>query len=371
MEIVWSIAIQNFVLVCTSIVLITMAIQRFKQHPRISTYTILVVACAFSLAVFDIIERIAKLQGILPLAMICAVYGYIARPLCLFFLIMMTERSFKTKYLWLILLPLAIDTVVYLLAFIPGMKTVIFGFARASNGELTFVAGGPLRFTAHVVSGFYLLYLLIAAIHSLRSKHLSHSLALISCTVFITIAVIIETFFDNDNRIEVLNSTIAVSTLTYYLFIYIEKGSVDTLTGLFNRETYYRDIKDMQNTVRGIILFDMNSLKYINDERGYEEGDKALVTIGETITRFTPSNMYAYRLGGDEFIILSNTCLEEELLYIIKRFRSTIEKYNFSCSIGYSYSNNSNRSYQEMLIEAEKRMYKEKEEYYQNTDTSK
>ena len=73
----------------------------------------------------------------------------------------------------------------------------------------------------------------------------------------------------------------------YYLFLYIEKGSVDTLTGLLNRESYYRDIKDMHNTIRGVVLFDMNRLNELNDEYGYDEGDKALVIISEVINKYT------------------------------------------------------------------------------------
>lgn len=365
MEIVWSIAIQNFVLLCTSIVLMTMAIQRFKQHPRISLFTILVVVCAFSLLVFDLIERTAKITGNLPLAMICAVYGYISRPTCIFFLIMMTKNNFTRKYLFPLAIPLFVNAIVYLLAFIPPLTKGIFGFNVGEDGQLWFF-GGPLRFTAHVVSAFYLFYLLVSCITSLRSKRLSHSLALICCTVFVTTAVIIETFFNNENKISILYSTIAVSTLTYYLFLYIEKGSVDTLTGLLNRESYYRDIKDMHNTIRGVVLFDMNRLNELNDEYGYDEGDKALVIISEIINKYTPRTMYAYRLGADEFIIISNTCLEEELVYLIKKFKADLEKTGYSCSVGYSFNNSADRSYQSLLVEAEKRMRKEKEEFYHN-----
>lgn len=365
MEIVWSIAIQNFVLVCTSLVLITMAIQRFKQSPRISLFTILVVSCAVSLLVFDLIERTAKIKGIMLLATICAVYGYVSRPACLFFMIMMTKYTFQRKFTFHLAIPLLVNLIVYLLAFIPGVKDYVFYFYAGDNGVLFFM-GGPLRYSAHVVSAFYLAYLLVACIVSLQSKHISHSIALICCTIFITVAVIIETFFNDSNTISILYSTIGVSTLTYYLFIYIEKGSVDSLTGLFNRETYYRDIKDMHNTIRGVILFDMNGLKAINDEHDYDEGDKALITIGNAIAKCTPKSMYAYRLGADEFIVISNTCLEEELVYLIKKFKADIDTTNYSCAVGYSYSDSENRSFQKMLFEAEKRMAKEKEEFYQS-----
>lgn len=363
MDILGSFIVQNFILICTSIVLYTMAIQRFKQHPRISFYTILVISCAISLAIAGTVEEIAKANGILPLALICSVFGYVSRPACIYFLIMTTKGNGPNKHGFLTLLPLLINGVIYSIAFIPSAKTVVFGFLRDADGSLSFF-GGYLRYTAHVVSAFYLGYLLVSVIISLKSRHLSHSLALIACTVFITSAVIIETFFNDKNDIAILNSTIAVCTLTYYLFIYIEKGQMDTLTGLFNRETYQRDIAEMGDTIRGIIIFNIDGLRRINENLGYQEGDKAVVTVTRLILMYTPSNMNAYRLAGDEFAIISNTCLEEELLYIVKRIKANLSKTFYSCSIGYCYCDDKSISFQDMLKEAEKKMALDKEEYY-------
>ena len=363
MEIVGNFIVQNFILICTSIVLITMAVQRFKQHPRISLHTILVISCALSLAVMGTIENIAKENGILPLALICAVFGYVSRPACIYFLIMTTKGNRPIRHSFLLLLPLLINAVIYCIAFFPGTRTIVFGFVRGEDGSLSFF-GGFLRYTAHIVSAFYLGYLLVSILISLKSRNLRHSIALIACTVFVTSAVVIETFFDTDNNFGILNPTIAVCTLTYYLFIYIENGKIDSLTGLFNRETYQHDVAEMGNTVRGVIMLNINGLRRINENLGYQEGDKAVVTVTRTVLLYTPSNMYAYRLAGDEFVIISNTCLEEELLYIIKKIKANLGKTFYSCSIGYCYCDDKSMSFQDMLKEAEKKMSLDKEEYY-------
>ena len=363
MDIIGSFFVQNFILICVSIVLYTMAIQRFKQHPRISLYTILVISCAILLSVAGLVENIAKQNGIIPLALICAVFGYVSRPACIYYLIMTTKGNTPNKHGFLIILPLLLNALIYIGAFIPNTQDIIFGFRTDVDGSLYFV-GGFLRYSAHIVSAFYLGYLLVSIIASLQSRHLSRSLALIACTVFVTTAVVIETFFNADNQIAILNSTIAVCTLTYYLFIYIEKGQVDTLTNLFNRETYQRDIKEMGSTVKGIIILNIDGMRRINENLGYEEGDKAVVTVSRAILLYKPNNMYAYRLSGDEFIIISNTCLEEELLYVMKKVKANLGKTFYSCSIGYCYCDDKSLSFQDMLKEAEKKLRLDKEEYY-------
>ena len=72
----------------------------------------------------------------------------------------------------------------------------------------------------------------------------------------------------NTQDIEILNATVAFSVVIYYLFLYIEKTQIDTLTSLFNRDTYYRDLSKMDKDITGVIQYDMNGLKFINDNYG-------------------------------------------------------------------------------------------------------
>ena len=357
--------IENFILICVCIVMYVIAIQRFKQHTKISLYTICIITCALLLAVSVHVEIYAKATGNIPLAMVCSIFGYAIRPLCIYFLILMSEHFIPKKYLWLTCLPLIINLVVYLCALIPGTEEIIFGFAKNAKGELDFLAG-PLRFTSHIVSALYLLFLLFVALMNLRAKHLTHSIAILICSLFVVIAVIIESFFNPKDDIRLLNVTIAVSTVIYYLYLYMERSSIDTLTGLFNRETYYRDTLKMQDSATGVIQFDMNGLKYINDNFGHLEGDKALSTIADTIVKSAKRSMYAYRLGGDEFTIIVNNGSEEDIKKAVARFKDYLSKTPYHCSIGYAYRSDKTISFDELLKEAERKMYQDKEEFYKN-----
>lgn len=358
--------VENFILICVSIVMYVIAIQRFKQHTKISLYTICIITSALLLAVSVHLQLYAKATGNITLAVICSIFGYSLRPMCIHFLILMSEHFIPKKYLWLTFLPLVLNFIVYLCAFIPGTKEIIFGFNINEKGTLDFVAG-PLRFTSHIVSLLYLLFLLFVAFVNLRAKHLTHSIAILVCSTFVVLAVIIESFFNPNDDIRILNVTIAVSTIIYYLYLYMEKSSIDTLTGLFNRETYYRDTLKMQDSASGVVQYDMNGLKYINDNFGHLEGDKALSTIAETIMKSVKRSMYAYRLGGDEFIVIVNSGTKEDIERVVAKFKENLSKTPYHCSIGYAYRNDKSVSFDELLKEAERKMYQDKEEFYKNS----
>lgn len=76
------------------------------------------------------------------------------------------------------------------------------------------------------------------------------------------------------------------------------------LTDLFNRnkldvmiETEYRGLHSC-----GVLFFDVNSLKQVNDGQGHAAGDVLLRQVADSIRSITSRNVQAYRYGGDEFI---------------------------------------------------------------------
>lgn len=78
----------------------------------------------------------------------------------------------------------------------------------------------------------------------------------------------------------------------------------DALTDLFNRsklsamiETEYCGLHSC-----GVLFFDVNSLKQVNDQQGHAAGDMLLRQVADSIRSITSRNVQAYRYGGDEFI---------------------------------------------------------------------
>ena len=275
----------------------------------------------------------------------------------------MSGVKLDKKAIVLTCIPLFINFAIFCLAFVPGAKELVFYF---NSGIPLSWGGGYLRYAAHIISFGYLVWLLVISIARLKAKHFTHSLAILTCALFIVIAVVIESFFNGKADIFLLNATICVSALQYYLFLYTERAQKDALTGLFNRETYYHDLRKMDKTITGIIQFDMNGLKFINDNYGHLEGDKALSTIADAINSSVKKGMYVYRLGGDEFIVLANDNTEEQIIETIEAFKKSISETTYYCSAGFAYRSEKNVSTEDLLKEAERKMYEEKNNFYKN-----
>ena len=357
--------VANFILIFLSLVMLIIAIQRFRQHRKISLCTIIVVGIAVVLSIASRVQETLRLHGSLYGTLTMGIVGYSLRPCCIFLLILMSEKFIPKKYVWLTGLPLLLNLIVYLCSYIPGSVSIIFGYEVSHVDGMLHFGGGPLHYSSHIVSALYLGFLLFISFANLRARHLEHGIAILICSVFVVTAVLFEVF-DPNGELELLNVSIVAGTMVYYLFLYMERTQIDTLTGLFNRETYYRDSLKMGDKASGIIQYDMNGLKYINDNFGHLEGDKALTTIANLIFRSAKRNMYAYRLGGDEFVVIANSSSEAEITKSIARFKENLSKTNYHCSVGYACRKTGKESFEELLKEAEKKMYKDKEEFYQH-----
>ena len=346
------------------------SIQRFKSHKRTSIYLICIISGALLLSIFDSIQYFAKDAGNAPLATVFAVLGYILRPACMFLFIMLSSPNMTKRWTIILAIPLAINVIIFLFAFFPATKDQIFSFTETADGSLSF-KGGPLRFATHIISLLYLIYLLVISISRLKKKHFANSIIILACAVMIILAVVIETFFNENGDVFILNPSIAVSAMFYYMYLFIERTKYDGLTGLFNREAFYIDAEKMEKSISGVIQFDMNGLKYFNDNFGHFEGDKGLATIASILARCSDRNMYAYRLGGDEFIILADGVSETEISKVIAKIRYETGKTKYTCSIGYAYRSKENNTIEALMKVAERNMYLDKEEFYKNSNVER
>ena len=102
-------------------------------------------------------------------------------------------------------------------------------------------------------------------------------------------------------------------------------AGMDPLTGLQNRYTYEEWIVDLnkeENLPISVIVGDVNSLKFINDNYGHMTGDALLSAVGDVIRECCPENGLAARIGGDEFVIMVPNCDREQ----INKLRDDIRK---------------------------------------------
>ena len=142
----------------------------------------------------------------------------------------------------------------------------------------------------------------------------------------------------------------------------------DMLTTLYNRNKYIQVVDSAQGkTVKstGVAYIDINGLKQTNDSCGHEAGDKLIVNTGQSIIDVLPEN--AYRVGGDEFVIICFDMEEGTFRKKLQAICENIAEKNVKFSIGVVWKESSD-SLENMLKEADDLMYVEKKKYYENTN---
>ncbi len=111
----------------------------------------------------------------------------------------------------------------------------------------------------------------------------------------------------------------------------------DGLTGIGNRTAYQEKIDEYshkKNTVLGIVMFDVNNLKYINDVYGHKCGDKMIVNSAEIIKKAFSDIGSCYRIGGDEFaVIIDGDDVSLKYNKSISLFNQIINEHNKNCDI--------------------------------------
>src|SRR5665811_1584951 len=89
----------------------------------------------------------------------------------------------------------------------------------------------------------------------------------------------------------------------------------DALTGLPNRAMFDAQLHlalslaQETSSRTGIIVVDMNNLKFLNDKHGHHAGDEALRSLALELKRKVSAGYVATRIGGDEFgVVLPVDC---------------------------------------------------------------
>mgnify|MGYP000294474368 CR=1 FL=1 len=141
----------------------------------------------------------------------------------------------------------------------------------------------------------------------------------------------------------------------------------DSVTGLLNRNAFekYTNGPDML-TSYSLIIADIDGLKFINDAFGHIKGDEAIDFVGNQFkTEFT-KNSTIYRIGGDEFAIISCETKESNVLAILDRIKNNILELNktndiqLGVSVGHEIIKDNSLSFSDAFINAENLMYRRK-----------
>lgn len=140
---------------------------------------------------------------------------------------------------------------------------------------------------------------------------------------------------------------------------------IDEMTGFYNRSHYLKKIRQLRSappSKLGIIYIDINGLKRINHNLGYEYGDIVLKWCAKFLTENISQKFY--RTGGDEFICIGDNVSYREFHNNVNTMRNKLSAMSLlNMSIGHTWVN-SNVDIDKQMVETDKLMNIEKDEYY-------
>lgn len=146
----------------------------------------------------------------------------------------------------------------------------------------------------------------------------------------------------------------------------------DDLTDLFNRNAYIRDLEKLKREKFRSLwfsIFDIDNFKVLNDTKGHLYGDKILISAANRLCDiFVKKNHTVYRIGGDEFLVISKNISEDDLIDLLLKLKKAEHKNSdFRFSKGYSLvESNSRESLNIAFDNADKMLYVDKNSKKQN-----
>lgn len=139
--------------------------------------------------------------------------------------------------------------------------------------------------------------------------------------------------------------TLALTLIQRELLSRLLVNAFRDITGIHNKtslENKITELGELPSTFGiGVMMFDLNNLKHVNDTYGHEKGDEFIQTFAYCLTRILDSNSFLARYGGDEFIIIQTDTDSEHLKQMQHRLANLVHDYNNQATLTLSYATGS------------------------------
>lgn len=139
----------------------------------------------------------------------------------------------------------------------------------------------------------------------------------------------------------------------------------DSLTGLLNRNAYDSDVEQLRSADIGAVVCvyaDMIGLHEVNNHLGHKQGNRMLCEFADAARAFFGDDRL-YRIGGDEFVIISSAHTEAQTRKQLNYMRERLHTQGCEISVGVA-SSESTSDLPKTIEQAENEMRREKKEYY-------
>ncbi len=256
--------------------------------------------------------------------------------------------------LWYIMIPAIISAILNFISIFTG---IVFDIDSSGN-----LVRGALGYLPYIVVGAYsviLIYILVR----LSNRQVIEIIPIVFLAFSFATGLIFPLIIGKEYS-KIFCTTIGIAVFVYYVFMILELTKKDALTGLLNRQAYYSTLENSYKDITAIVSIDMNGLKKINDTLGHAAGDEAILAISACFFKVIKFKYSAFRVGGDEFIIICKKTSEEELKDLITNLKNKVSETKYTISVGYSYSNDPNKDVELMVKESDEMMYADKAQFY-------
>jgi diguanylate cyclase (GGDEF)-like protein len=148
-------------------------------------------------------------------------------------------------------------------------------------------------------------------------------------------------------------------------------ASRDGLTGLLNHREFHEALgREIERSARyagrfGLVIFDLDRFKAVNDAQGHAEGDRVLRGVASAIAGACRSSDLAFRIGGDEFALVLPEAGHAAAEVAADRVRAAIEAMDRSIDVSFGVAvwPHDGADKEELLATADARLYRMKREH--------
>lgn len=147
-------------------------------------------------------------------------------------------------------------------------------------------------------------------------------------------------------------------------------AEIDGMTGLYNKSKYLEQVANPYSAEENlaVIFWDVNGLKKINDTLGHEYGDRLITILSDSIKKLSTQKERAYRVGGDEFVMILRGGNEDTVKRKIRMWQESMQGKTVAdgipvtASVGYACGSGS--ALEAIINRADENMYANKREFY-------
>ena len=182
---------------------------------------------------------------------------------------------------------------------------------------------------------------------------------------------------DTSSNVQCTVSIFLLFTVTQFISSVLDinrKAYTDVRTGLFNKSRWDELMRSTQPITDpiGIMMLDLNRLKYVNDTMGHSAGDKMIFNFANILRNTIPPTNTICRWGGDEFTVMISSADNEKMERYSEAISNAVAAYNasdetpkihYACGWALS-AEHPALSRKELLDLADKRMYQNKKRWY-------